>query len=152
MAKLKLFKLTSGFHDSYVAATSRPAALKAWGARTDLFAMGAAEQIDDDPATLAEVSRKPGAVLQRRRTRGGKFETRAPRKRAIPDLAKLRRARETATRKLARAEAARDVELKRIDSQIERMNAKREGCEAKHDQLIKMLKEDLRKVEEKIDR
>ena len=64
MAKLKLFRTTSGFHDSYVAATSRDAALKAWGARTDLFAMGAAEQFDD-AAILAEASKKPGTVLQK---------------------------------------------------------------------------------------
>ena len=46
MPRLKLFKATSGFHDSYVATTSRAAALKAWGARTDLFAMGAAEPVE----------------------------------------------------------------------------------------------------------
>jgi len=46
MKKLKVFRAVSGFHDAYVAAPSRAAALQAWGATTDLFVRGAA-----DPST-----------------------------------------------------------------------------------------------------
>lgn len=78
--KLKLFKTTSGFKDSYVALISRAKALEAWGGRTDLFAMGAAEEIDD-PAILREAASTPVAVLQRsgaksfRQTLAGPQET-----------------------------------------------------------------------------
>ena len=37
MAKLKVFRTAIGFHDAYVASPSRAAALRAWGADTDLF-------------------------------------------------------------------------------------------------------------------
>ena len=47
MPRLKVFCASSGFHASIVAAPSRPAALKAWGARTDLFSMGVARQVTD---------------------------------------------------------------------------------------------------------
>lgn len=37
MPRLKVFRTTSGFYDHVVAAPSRPAALKAWGAKTAEF-------------------------------------------------------------------------------------------------------------------
>lgn len=37
MLRLKVFRTTSGFYDHVVAAPSRPAALKAWGAKTAEF-------------------------------------------------------------------------------------------------------------------
>jgi hypothetical protein len=90
MVRLKLFKATSGFRDSYVAATSQSAALEAWGARTDLFAMGAAEQIDD-PGILAPASKKPGNISQRKRAAGSELETRPRPQKAIANQAKLKR-------------------------------------------------------------
>ena len=66
MPKLKVFRTTSGFHDSYVAAPSRAAALRAWGANTDLFAMGAAEQVTD-AKLMAEPLAKPGTIVKRSR-------------------------------------------------------------------------------------
>ena len=70
MPKLKVFRTTSGFHDSYVAAPSRAAALRAWGANTDLFAMGAAEQVTD-AKLMAEPLAKPGEVVKRSRGSAG---------------------------------------------------------------------------------
>src|SRR3990170_4281961 len=66
MPKLKVFRTSSGFHDSYVAAPSRAAALRAWGANTDLFAMGAAEQVTDTKL-MAEPLANPGTVIKRSR-------------------------------------------------------------------------------------
>jgi hypothetical protein len=37
---LKVFRTPIGFHDDYVAASSRKAALEAWGGDADLFACG----------------------------------------------------------------------------------------------------------------
>lgn len=64
--KLKVFRTAAGFHDAYVAATSRKAALAAWGAERDLFARGAAEEVTD-PALMEEPLARPGEVIKRSR-------------------------------------------------------------------------------------
>jgi len=64
--KLKVFRTAAGFHDAYVAAPSRKAALAAWGAERNLFARGAAEEVTD-PALMAEPLAHPGAVIKRSR-------------------------------------------------------------------------------------
>ena len=71
MAKLKVFRTAIGFHDAYVAAPSRKAALAAWGTDKDLFARGAAEVVTD-PALAAGPLAAPGQVF--RRTRGSAAE------------------------------------------------------------------------------
>lgn len=63
-AKLKVFLTSDGFTDYYVAASSRPKALAAWGVKQDLFKEGRAEETDD-PALIASALEKPGEVLQR---------------------------------------------------------------------------------------
>jgi hypothetical protein len=66
MPKLKVFRTTIGFHDAYVAAPSRAAALRAWGAATDLFAMGAAEEVTE-PALMKKPLAAPGTVIKQAR-------------------------------------------------------------------------------------
>ena len=66
MARLKVFRTAIGFHDAYVAAPSRAAALRAWGAEKDLFARGAAEEVTD-PDLSAEPLARPGEVIRRSR-------------------------------------------------------------------------------------
>ena len=61
--KLKVFRTPTGFHDVYVAAPSRKAALEAWGAEADLFARGSAEQVTDARLT-AEPLARPGEVIR----------------------------------------------------------------------------------------
>lgn len=63
MAKLKVFRTPIGFHDAYVAAPSQKAALEAWGAESNLFAQGAAEQVEDAALTKAALAR-PGEVIK----------------------------------------------------------------------------------------
>ena len=53
----------TGFHDAYVAVPSRAAALRAWGATTDLFAMDAAEEVTDPKLTAAPLA-QPGEVVK----------------------------------------------------------------------------------------
>jgi len=72
--KLKVFRTASGFYDAYVAAPSRKAALAAWGAKGDLFAREAAEEVTD-PALMAEPLAKAGQVIKRPR---GSFAVPAP--------------------------------------------------------------------------
>lgn len=64
--RLKVFRTPVGFHDAYVAAASRAAALRAWGSSADLFARGVAEEVTD-PALTAEPLTRPGEVIRRSR-------------------------------------------------------------------------------------
>lgn len=64
--KLKVFVVPAGFHDAYVAAPSRKAALAAWGSEHDLFARGIAQEVSD-PALMAESLAHPGEVIKRSR-------------------------------------------------------------------------------------
>ncbi|MET0179718.1 MAG: hypothetical protein ABW194_04470 [Novosphingobium sp.] len=68
---LKVFRTAIGFHDAYVAASSRKAALAAWGTDKDLFARGAAEEVTDPALTAAPLAH-PGEVI--RSLRGGAAE------------------------------------------------------------------------------
>jgi hypothetical protein len=61
--KLKVFRTSTGFHDAYVAAPSRKAALAAWGADADLFARGVAEEVGDPKLAKAALAR-PGEVIR----------------------------------------------------------------------------------------
>lgn len=64
--KLKVFRTPIGFHDAYVAAPSMKAALEAWGADSNLFASGSAEQVED-PDMMREPLANPGKVIRRSR-------------------------------------------------------------------------------------
>lgn len=61
--KLKVFRTPIGFHDAYVAAPSRKAALEAWGADADLFARGMAEEVTD-VTLMEEPLAHPGEVIR----------------------------------------------------------------------------------------
>ena len=62
--KLKVFRTPIGFHDAYVAAPSQKAALEAWGADSNIFAQGIAEQVTD-PAQMEEALANPGKVIKK---------------------------------------------------------------------------------------
>ena len=62
--KLKVFRTSIGFHDAYIAAPSKKAALEAWGSDKNLFASHAAEQVDD-PELMREPLENPGKVIKR---------------------------------------------------------------------------------------
>jgi chromatin segregation and condensation protein Rec8/ScpA/Scc1 (kleisin family) len=61
--KLKVFRTPIGFHDAYVAAPSRKAALAAWGSDADLFARGVADEVTD-PKLMKEPLAHPGEVIR----------------------------------------------------------------------------------------
>ena len=60
---LKVFRTPIGFHDAYVAAPSKKAALEAWGSHRNLFAIGEAEQVSDQKLMRAPLA-TPGAVVK----------------------------------------------------------------------------------------
>lgn len=62
-AKLKVFRTPIGFHDAYIAAPSQKKALEAWGADSNLFARGVAEQVTDAKLMKAPLA-QPGTVIK----------------------------------------------------------------------------------------
>ena len=62
--KLKVFQSQIGFYDTVVAASSRAAALRAWGVHQDLFASGAA-YVATDAMTIEAAIAHPGKPLRR---------------------------------------------------------------------------------------
>lgn len=62
--KLKTYQTSLGFFDLAMAAPSMKAALEAWGADSNLFHQGAAEE-SHDPDVIAATLAKPGVVLRR---------------------------------------------------------------------------------------
>lgn len=62
--KLKTYQTSLGFFEQAIAAPSMKAALEAWGADSNLFHQGAANE-STDPAVIAATMAKPGIVLKR---------------------------------------------------------------------------------------
>jgi len=89
--KLKVFRTPIGFHDAYVAAPSRKAALEAWGADSNIFAQGIAEEVTD-PKLMEEPLADPGTVI--RRVRGSPDEHFAELERRAPKRTKAVREEE----------------------------------------------------------
>jgi vacuolar-type H+-ATPase subunit I/STV1 len=129
MPRLKVFCATSGFHDAVVAAPSRPAALKAWGAKTDLFSMGVARQVTD-PKLVKKALARPGEVIRLNRSGGGE-EVAAPKKKLKarpPSRAKLASAED----KLAKLEEKQAKEREAIDRHLKALERERADLDKRH--------------------
>ena len=129
MAKqLKVYRTAAGFHDAYVAAPSKAAALRAWGAERDLFALGAAEEVTDAKLTKAPLA-KPGEVLKVARVDDeGDGEARQNTTKTPPKAAKPRPKRtalDHAEAKLAAIEADFDSKRAAIDAKEAALAAER---------------------------
>ena len=70
--KLKTYQTSQGFFDLAIAAPSMKAALEAWGADSNLFHQGAAQE-SDDPDVITAAMKKPGVVLRRPVRSDGSF-------------------------------------------------------------------------------
>ena len=147
MPKLKVFCTTSGFYDHVVAAPSRPAALKAWGARTDLFSMGVARQVDD-PKIKEKALERPGEVIRLKRS-GGKAEavpmTRKQKATRKPSRAKL----SSAEKRLADLEVNQAKELDKLSSEIETLQRKRTSLEKRHAKVRNAAEEKVRELRDR---
>lgn len=139
---LKVYRTAIGFHDAYVAAPSKAAALRAWGSERDLFALGAAEVVDEAELTAAPLA-APGQVIKRLRgsaaeqiaALGGDTVPAKPGKPA-PVKAKLkprpRRDRlDTAEAALAAAEARQQDARAGLDAKERAFREERRKLEAK---------------------
>jgi len=146
MPRLKVFVTTSGVHDHIVAAPSRPAALKAWGAKTDLFSMGVARQVTD-PKIAKQALARPGEVISL--TRSGEIADDSPRPKK--SAGKKTAAKPPSRAKLAAAE--KQLEELRAKQTKEREEIEREqaALARKLDQLDKRHGKARRTAEEKIE-
>lgn len=136
--KLKVFRTVAGFNDAYVAATSRKAALAAWGATADLFASGAAEQVTDG-ALMVDPLARPGEVILK--SRGGlaeQLKALGPRnkahkktKTASEEPAPKRPSRPPDRSALDRAESALESAVDRHTAELVKLKAERDRIERK---------------------
>ena len=161
MPKLKVFRTTIGFHDAYVATASRAAALRAWGASTDLFAMGAAEAVTDPSLTAAPLA-EPGTVIKLSRGSAADHlaadadriannvpSTATVRKRPKPKPLPSRARVEAADAGLANAKTAYERALEKIDSEATKLRDRKAAIEAEHEETIRALQAKRDSAEEK---
>jgi hypothetical protein len=149
--KLKVFRTPIGFHDAYIAAPTKKAAIEAWGTGKDVFTRGEAE-IVTDPKLTKEALARPGEVIKRLRGTAaeqlaalGRDEPPAPRRgkaervrskaiakplpkpRPRPSRAKL----DEAEAALAEAEARHKVALAEIEARERALANERAALEKK---------------------
>lgn len=141
---LKVFRTAAGFHDAYVAAPSRKAALYAWGSNVDLFARGIAEQVTD-PALTREPLANPGEVIMV--SRGGladQLKALGPKKQPAkkpapegkaqaPKKPPSRSKLDAAEKALEQGERAHAAELKTLEAQRDALERRIEQAKAKHE-------------------
>lgn len=159
--KLKVFRTSTGFHDAYVAASSRKAALSAWGADADLFARGVAEEVTDPKLTKAALE-QPGKVI--RLSRGDlsaqlealpplkrKKKAKASSKPAAPSR-KAPKPRPPPKRdRIEAAEKALREARERHTAAADRLEADRDAIERKLDALRARQDKDIARLERKRD-
>lgn len=151
--KLKVFRTAIGFHDAYVAAPSRTAALEAWGSDKNLFASRRAEEVTDPALTAAPLA-EPGKVVKVRR--GSSAENMAalvkaaPQRRTQPSKPSLppapkpsRLALDKAETALERAEASQKRALAAIDAEMDALRTRRRAVADAHGQKIGRSRDDL---------
>jgi hypothetical protein len=130
--RLKVFVTSDGLTDYVVATTSKAKALAAWGLRQDVFKEGRARKTDD-PALVKAAAAKPGQVLRRPAGSRGKLaalKAARPAKPKGPTPAQRRRVADLEAQ-LARLDARRDADLKRVAREEAALAKRRASLEGK---------------------
>ena len=149
--KLKVFRTPIGFHDAYVAVPSQKAALEAWGADSNIFAQGIAEQVTD-PKLMEEPLADPGKVIKRvrgsadehfaaldRSARKAKPKPKTeeaaevPKRKAKPKPRPSRDELDAAEHALEKAEKRQRKKLAELDEKIRELDRKRRDLQRKHE-------------------
>jgi len=148
--KLKVFVTPIGFHDAYVAAPSQKAALEAWGADSNIFAQGIAEQVTD-PKLMEEPLASPGKVIKRVRGSAdehfAELDRAAPKKKAAKESGKVvalkpkskprpkpkRDELDAAEETLEKADKKQRKKLREIDDELQALERKRRELQRKHE-------------------
>ena len=145
--KLKVFRTAIGFHDAYVAAPSQKAALEAWGADSNIFAQGIAEQVTD-PKLMEEPLARPGEVIKKLR---GSHEEHVAALGKASKKAKTREDPETATKAKPKPKPKRD-ELDSAEEALENIEKKHRKALRKIDDQIERLERERRDLLRKQER
>jgi flagellar motility protein MotE (MotC chaperone) len=159
--KLKVFRTPIGFHDAYVAAPSRKAALEAWGADSNIFAQGIAEEVTD-PKLMEGPLARPGEVIKRPRgsaeEHAAAADSQRPRKKESrpspqPSPAKRERGKKPSRDELDAAEEALEKAgkkqrkaLARIDEQIQKLERERRDMQREHERERDALAEEVERA------
>jgi len=133
--KLKTYQTSLGFYDLAVAAPSMKAALKEWGAGSNLFHQGFAKETDD-PDVIAATMAQPGVVLKRPAGSSGRFAEQAGLPADLADgygenkgrrskIRKSRPATKVGEKEARKAAAAFEREQRRQDTERRREEAAR---------------------------
>lgn len=154
--KFKVYRMTVGFHDAYVAAPSQKAAIAAWGSDKDVFARRVAELVTDPALTEAPLAR-PGEIVKRlratpaeqlaalgdapepaaaKRAKAAQKSTSEPRPAKPPPPKPARPSRaalDAAEAALAEAEARHAEALRAIEDRQAALDRERAAPTAKHD-------------------
>jgi hypothetical protein len=143
--KLKTYQTSLGFYDLAIAAPSMKAALEAWGAGSNLFHQGVAQETDD-PGVVAATMAKPGVVLKRAAGSNGRFAEHAGlptdlangsgRKKSRRPEPKARPASKVSDQDAHKAAADFEREEKRRDAKRRKEEAAKAKERARREQLI----------------
>jgi hypothetical protein len=136
--KLKVFRTPIGFHDAYVAAPSRKAALEAWGSDTDLFSAGIAEEVTELSGKAAKAAlATPGEVVRKARqspkeegSHPARPEGRKPPRERSPKPSKA--GLEKAEKALAELESRQAAERAELTVEEQKLAGKRRSLEERH--------------------
>lgn len=161
--KLKVFRTSTGFHDAYVAASSKKAALEAWGAEADLFARGVAEEVTD-PKLTVEPLKRPGEVIKVSRgdlsaqlkalgprTNKTKARVETPQKAAVEPRWAAKPKPPPTRDKVDAAEAALKAARERHQAAEKKLEAERDAIERKLDALRAKQAKEAARLERKRD-
>lgn len=176
--KLKTYQTSLGFFEQAIAAPSMKAALEAWGADSNLFHQGVAQE-SSDPDVVAATIKKPGVVLKRPVGSDGPFSehaelpknlgrdgrtrpahkpsAKAKKSLVQPDKAADRKAaqayereRQRREREEAKVEAARQKERARRQEAIDKAQAALDCAEEKHTQRVAALRAQVEAIEKMV--
>jgi hypothetical protein len=152
--KLKVFRTSTGFHDAYVAAPSRKAALAAWGAEANLFARGVAEEVTDPELMKAPLARPGEVVRVSRGDLAAQLKALPPRKKgaAVPRgkasvHPPTRRSPPPKRDRVAAAEKALEDALRRHQSEARELEAERQAITRKLEALRSRQGKELARLE-----
>ena len=128
--KLKVFQTQMGFYDTVVAAPGQAAALRAWGARQDLFAGGEAKLVTDASAVAAAL-KHPNTPLRRAVGSNDPFRLEPSGLPRLPDAPKRRAVTPVAQPRPAAAQPPADRSaLDAAEAALRRLNDERKREEA----------------------
>ena len=176
--RMKVFRTAIGFHDAYVAAPSQKAALEAWGADSNIFAQGIAEQVDGDSAPAKQALAEPGTVVKALRGSAeehvkalgkavakrakGATDSPSPRSRkgasrplplaGVREKKPSRAALDKAEAALEERERKHRAKLLKLEAEAEALRRQRRELERDHARERQALKETLRDEESRYDR